>query len=81
MLTIETFFILAAIVVLIGLIVWRRDLKSGRILKPKVLSRSPRMVRDLFADTRSPSMGGGTSASVDEPKRRGRAKAGGDAEA
>jgi len=58
MVTIETFFVLSAIVVLIGLVVWRRDLKSGRILKPKVLSRS-RMVRDLFADTRSPAMNGG----------------------
>ena len=81
MVTIETFFILAAIVVLIGLIVWRRDLKSGRILKPKVLSRSPRMVRDLFADTRSRAMDGGASPAVDEPKRRGKARAGGDAEA
>ena len=67
MITIETFFVLSAIVVLIGLIVWRRDLKSGRILKPKVLTRS-RMVRDLFADTRSPSMGGSGPATVDGSK-------------
>jgi len=55
MITIETFFMLSAAVVLIGLIVWRRDLKSGRILRPKSLTRA-RSVRDLFADTRSPSM-------------------------
>ncbi len=77
MITIETFFILSAFVVLIGLIVWRRDLKSGRILKPKVLSRSPRMVRDLFADTRSPAMGVGTAPGADAPKTRGNAKDGG----
>ena len=57
MVTIETFFVLAAIVVLIGLVVWRRDLRSGRIMRPKALSRS-RYVRDLFADTRSPAMSG-----------------------
>jgi hypothetical protein len=74
MITIETFFILSAFVVLIGLIVWRRDLKSGRILKPKVLSRSPRMVRDLFADTRSPALGGDDAPA---PKTRGKAKDGG----
>jgi hypothetical protein len=72
MITIETFFILSAFVVLIGLIVWRRDLKSGRILK--VLSRSPRMVRDLFADTRSPALGGDDAPA---PKTRGKAKDGG----
>jgi hypothetical protein len=72
MITIETFFILSAFVVLIGLIVWRRDLKSGRILKPKVLSRSPRMVRDLFADTRSPAVGGGNGPGPDAPKTRGK---------
>ena len=55
MITIETFFMLSAAVVLIGLIVWRRDLKSGRILRPKSLTRA-RSVRDLFADTRSPAM-------------------------
>ena len=69
MITIETFFVLSAIVVLIGLIVWRRDLKSGRILKPKVLSRS-RMVRDLFADTRSPAMNGGGPDTVAPTKPR-----------
>ena len=57
MVTIETFFVLATIVVGIGLIVWRRDYKSGRIPRPKPLIRS-RYVRDLFADTRSPAMGG-----------------------
>jgi len=55
MITIETFFMLSAAVVLIGLIVWRRDLKSGRILRPKSLTRA-RSVRDLFADTRSRAM-------------------------
>jgi hypothetical protein len=75
MLTIETFFVLSAIVVLIGLVVWRRDLKSGRILKPKVLARSPRMVRDLFADTRSPAMGADTKPpAADGPKTRGKPK-------
>ena len=58
MVTIETFLVLAAIVVLIGLIVWRRDIKSGRIMRPKALTRA-RSVRDLFADTRSPAMAGG----------------------
>ena len=69
MVTIETFFVLSAIVVLIGLVVWRRDLKSGRILKPKVLSRS-RMVRDLFADTRSPAMGAGAPDPAADAKPR-----------
>jgi hypothetical protein len=55
MITIEIFFMLSALVVLIGLIVWRRDLKSGRILRPKTLARA-RSVRDLFANTRSPAM-------------------------
>ena len=76
MITIETFFVLSAIVVLIGLIVWRRDLKSGRIMKPKALTRS-RLVRDLFADTRSPAMGGNGPATLDG-SRRGKAKEGGD---
>ena len=58
MVTIEVFFVLAAVVVLIGLVVWRRDLKSGRILRPKALTRA-RYVRDLFADTRAPAMGAG----------------------
>ena len=65
MITIETFFMLSAAVVLIGLIVWRRDLKSGRILRPKSLTRA-RSVRDLFADTRSPAMTG----EVKEPPRK-----------
>ena len=60
MVTIEIFLMLAAIVVLIGLIVWRRDVKSGRIMRPKALTRA-RSVRDLFADTRSPAMTGGTN--------------------
>jgi hypothetical protein len=55
MITIETFFILSAVVVLIGLVVWRRDLKSGRIMRPKALTRA-RSVRNLFADTRSQAM-------------------------
>lgn len=63
MLTIETFFMLAAFVVVIGLVVWRRDVRSGRILRPKALTRA-RYVRDLFADTRSPAMG----ASPDAPQ-------------
>ena len=54
MITIEIFFMLSALVVLIGLIVWRRDLKSGRILRPKSLTRA-RSVRDLIAATRSPA--------------------------
>ena len=58
MVTIETFLVLSALVVLIGLVVWRRDVKSGRILRPKALTRA-RYVRDLFADTRAPAMGGG----------------------
>jgi len=65
MITIETFLVLSAIVVLIGLIVWRRDIKSGRIMRPKALTRA-RSVRDLFADTRSPAMTGGT----DDPARK-----------
>ena len=76
MVTIETFFVLSAIVVLIGLVVWRRDLKSGRILRPKALTRS-RMVRDLFADTRSPAMSGEGPATVDGSKR-GKAKESGE---
>ena len=72
MITIEIFLVLSAIVVLIGLIVWRRDLKSGRILRPKALTRS-RSVRDLFADTRSPAITGATGdggSKVVEPKSR-----------
>jgi len=60
MVTIEIFLVLAAIVVLIGLVVWRRDVKSGRIMRPKALTRA-RSVRDLFADTRSPAMMAGTA--------------------
>ena len=77
MITIEMFFVLSAIVVLIGLIVWRRDLKSGRILRPKALTRS-RMVRDLFADTRSPSMDGNGPATLDGTRPRGKANPAGD---
>ena len=55
--TIEAFFVLAAVVVVIGLVVWRRDIRAGRILRPKALTRA-RYVRDLFADTRSPAIGG-----------------------
>jgi hypothetical protein len=77
MITIEVFFVLSAIVVLIGLVVWRRDLKSGRILRPKALTRS-RLVRDLFADTRSPAMSGNGPAPVDGTKPRGKAKEDGD---
>ena len=65
MVTIETFLVLAAIVVVIGLVVWRRDIKSGRIMRPKALTRA-RSVRDLFADTRSPAMTG----EVKEPPRK-----------
>jgi hypothetical protein len=54
--TIEGFFVLAAVVVVIGLVVWRRDVKSGRILRPAALTRA-RYVRDLFVDTRSPAVG------------------------
>ncbi|MEO8487501.1 MAG: hypothetical protein ABI585_14300 [Betaproteobacteria bacterium] len=60
MITIEVFLVLAAIVVLIGLVVWQRDLRSGRILRPKSLMRA-RSVRDLFVDTHSPAMGGTTT--------------------
>lgn len=35
MTTIESFFVLAAIVVFVGLVVWRRDLRTGRIPRPK----------------------------------------------
>jgi hypothetical protein len=69
MITIEIFFILSAVVVLIGLIVWRRDLKSGRIMRPKALTRA-RSVRDLFADTRSPAM---TPPAADTEAKRRRA--------
>ncbi|CAG0980050.1 hypothetical protein BURK1_01695 [Burkholderiales bacterium] len=31
---IEIFFLLAALVVVIGLVVWRRDVKSGRVRRP-----------------------------------------------
>ena len=65
--TIETFLVLAAVVVVIGLIVWRRDIKAGRIVKPNKLIRA-RSVRDLFADTRSPSMGVPPDAAKSPPK-------------
>ena len=35
MTTIESFFVLAALVVFVGILVWRRDISSGRIPRPK----------------------------------------------
>ena len=35
MTTIESFFVLAAFVVFVGLVVWRRDIRTGRIPRPK----------------------------------------------
>lgn len=48
MITIEIFFLLAAAVVLIGLIVWRRDVKAGRVLRTSM--RGPvTVMRERFA--------------------------------
>ena len=80
MVTIETFLILAAVVVLIGLVVWRRDIKSGRIMRPKALTRA-RSVRDLFADTRSPTMMAGTADPAGKAAPAPGAGAGGKADA
>jgi len=50
MTTIESFFVLAAFVVFVGLVVWRRDIRTGRIPRPK--RRRPAMsLRERLGDT------------------------------
>jgi hypothetical protein len=50
MTTIESFFVLAALVVLVGVLVWRRDIRTGRIPRPK--RRLPAMsLRERLGDT------------------------------
>ena len=50
MTTIESFFVLAALVVFVGILVWRRDIRSGRIPRPK--RRVPSMsLRERLGDT------------------------------
>ena len=50
MTTIESFFMLAALVVFVGFLVWRRDVRSGRIPPPK--RRGPSMsLRERLGDT------------------------------
>jgi len=50
MTTIESFFVLAALVVFIGIVVWRHDIRTGRIPRPK--RRGPVMsIRERLGDT------------------------------
>ena len=50
MTTIEYFFVLAALVVFVGILVWRRDIRQGRITRPK--RRLPSMsLRERLGDT------------------------------
>jgi len=50
MTTIESFFVLAALVVFVGILVWRRDIRSGRI--PRPTRRGPAMsLRERLGDT------------------------------
>ncbi len=50
MITIESFFALAAIVVFVGVVVWRRDIRTGRIPRPK-RKRPAMSLRERLADT------------------------------
>ena len=47
---VESFFALAALVVLVGIVVWRRDIRSGRIPRPR--RRMPAIsLRERLGDT------------------------------
>jgi len=47
---VESFFVLAALVVLVGIVVWRRDIRSGRIPRPR--RRMPALsLRERLGDT------------------------------
>lgn len=53
MVTMESFLVLAFAVVVIGIIVWRRDVKAGRVMRTTM--RGPMTVmRDRFAHRASP---------------------------
>ena len=61
MITIEAFFVLAAVVVVIGLVVWRRDVKAGRVMRTTM--RGPvTVMRERFA-SRAAAPGGTAAAS------------------
>ena len=69
MTSIDTFFVLAAVVVLLGIVVWRRDIKTGRIPRPK--PRGPSMsVRERFADRVAPK-----ASSIKAPRSDAKAAA------
>ena len=68
MTTIESFFVLAALVVFVGILVWRRDVRSGRIPRPK--RRVPSMsLRERLGDTGFRKAGVGCG--VAERRRQG----------
>jgi hypothetical protein len=66
MITIEVFFVLAAVVVVIGLIVWRRDVKAGRVMRTTM--RGPvTVMRERFASRASASGSPPAAAPAESP--------------
>ncbi|MCC6378496.1 MAG: hypothetical protein IT519_06755 [Burkholderiales bacterium] len=70
MVTIEIFFLLALVVVVIGFVVWRRDVKAGRVMR--TTARGPvTVIRDRFASRAAtpPAPEAGASAPPVPPAR------------